>query len=91
MAKSKPTLNLVTHAATSSSAVRSPTASKNRWVLIGTCHSDWKSTGRPVAREHNSDAASSSPEKKQELLNLHENLKSTRKLVENLEIHNPIV
>ena len=47
----------------------------------GTCQSDWKSTGRPVAREHNQDAASSSPEKNQELLNVHENLKGTRKLV----------
>ena len=34
-----------------------------------------------MAREHNQDAASSSPEKNQELLNLHENLKGTRKLV----------
>ena len=35
VAKSKPTLNLVTHAATSSSTVPSPTASKSRWVLRG--------------------------------------------------------
>ena len=32
-------------------------------------------------REHNQDAASSFPEKNQELLNLNENLKGTRKLV----------
>ena len=81
VAKSKPTLNLVTHAATSSSTVPSPTASKSPWGLRRPCQSDWKSTGRPVAREHNQDAASSSPEKNQELLNLHENLKGTRKLV----------
>ena len=33
VAKSKPTLNLVTHAATSSSTVPSATASKSPWAL----------------------------------------------------------
>ena len=60
VAKSKPTLNLVSHAATSSSTVQGPIASKSPEKLRATCQHDWKSTGRPVAREHNQDAASSS-------------------------------
>ena len=99
VAKSKPTLNLVSHAATSSSTVQSPIATKSLGTLRAPCQQDWKSTGKPVAREPNQkDAASSSQvwqkdaemdkstrrlaaaEKDQELLNFHENLKSTRKL-----------
>ena len=47
VAVSKPTLNLVTHAAT----VQSPIASKSPGIFKAPCHRDWKSTGRPVARE----------------------------------------
>ena len=96
MANSKPTLNLVSHAATSSSTEQSPIASKSPGILRAPCQPDWKSTGRLVAREHNQDAASSCQvwqkdaekdestrrlapaEKDQELLNFHENLKSSR-------------
>ena len=60
MAKSKPTLNLASHAATSSSTLQSPIASKSLGILRAPCQLDWKSTGRLVAREHNQDAASSS-------------------------------
>ena len=95
----KPTLNLVTNTATNSSTVQRPIASKSPGTLRTPCQTDWKSTGRPGAREHNEDAASSSQvwqkdamldertrrlvaaEKDQVLLNFHENLKSTRKLV----------
>ena len=94
----KPTLNLVSHAATSSSAVQSPITQKSPVALRAPCQY-CESTGKPVAREPNQkDAASSSQvwqkdaemdestrrpveaEKYQELLNFHENLKSTRKL-----------
>ena len=79
--------------------LQSPIASTSAGILTALCQSDWRSTGRLVAREHNQDAASSSQvwqkdaildesarrlvaaEKNQELLNVHENLKSTRKLV----------
>ena len=55
--KWKPTLNLVSHAATSSSTVQSPIASKSPRAP---CQQDWKSTGKLVAREPNQkDAASS--------------------------------
>ena len=37
VAKSKPTLNLVSHAATSSSTVQSPTATKNLGTLRAPC------------------------------------------------------
>ena len=60
MAKSKPTVNLASHAATSSSTVKSPIESKSSRILRAQCQSDWRSTGRFVAREHNKDAASSS-------------------------------
>ena len=60
VAKSKPTLNLVSHAATSASPVQSPNASKSAGILRAPCQPDWNSTGRPVAREHNQDGASSS-------------------------------
>ena len=60
VAKSKPTLTLVTHAATSSSTVQSPRASKSREIRRAPCQPDWKSTGKPVARDPNPDAASSS-------------------------------
>ena len=60
VAKSKPTLNLASHAATSSSVVQSPIASKSPGILTAPCQSDWRSTGRLVAREHNQDAASCS-------------------------------
>ena len=100
VAKSKPTVNLAftvstyklfdcaksdcVHAATSSSSAQCPIASKP-------CQPVWKSTGRPVAREHNQDAADAvldvgsrrlvAAEKDQELQNFHEDRKSTRKLV----------
>ena len=97
--KSKPTLNLVSHAATSSSTVQSPIASKSPGILKTRCREDWSSTRRLAAREPNRDAASSSEvwqkdaemdkstrrlvsaEEDQELKNVHENLKSTRKFV----------
>ena len=60
VAKSKPTLNLVSHAATSSSTVQSPIASKSPGILRAPCQPHWKSAGRLVAREPNQDAASSS-------------------------------
>ena len=60
VAKSKPTLKLVSHAATSSSTVQSPIASKSLGTLRAPCHPDWKRTGKLVAREHNQDAASCS-------------------------------
>ena len=53
-------LKLVSHAATSSSAVQSPIASKSLGTLRAPCHPDWKSTRKLVAREHNQVAASSS-------------------------------
>ena len=45
VAKSKPTLNLVSHGATSSSTVQSPIASKSPRTLRAPCQQDWKSTG----------------------------------------------
>ena len=99
VAKLKPTLNLVTDAATSSSIVQRPIASKIPGILRAPCQTDWKITGRPGAREQSQDAASSSQvwqkdamldestrrlvaaDKEQELLDFHENLKSTRKIV----------
>ena len=62
VAKSKPTLNLILHAATSSSTVQSPTASPSPDTLRTPCQHVKKSTRKPVAREPNQkDAASSSP------------------------------
>ena len=60
MAESKPTLNLVSHAATSSSTVQSPIASKSPEILRAPCQFDWISTVGLVAKEHGQDAASSS-------------------------------
>ena len=60
VAKSKPTLNLVSHAATNSSTVQSPITSKSPGILRAPCQPHGKSAGRPVAREPNQDAASSS-------------------------------
>ena len=56
----KPALNLVSHAATSSSTVQSPTASESLGTHKALYQQDWKSTGKLVAREPNQDAASSS-------------------------------
>ena len=99
VAKSKPTLNLISPTATSSSTVQSPIASKSPGTLRAPCQHDWKSTGKLAAREPIQDAALGSQvrqkdaemgtsmrrlvaaEKDQELLNFHENPKSTRKLV----------
>ena len=60
VAKSKPTLNLVSHAAISSSTMESPIASKSPGTPRAPCLHDWNSTGEPVAREPNQGAASSS-------------------------------
>ena len=61
VATSKPTLNLVSHAATGSSTVQSPIASKRPGTVRALCRQDWRSTGKLVAREPNQkDAASSS-------------------------------
>ena len=60
VAKSKPTMNLVSLVSTSTSTVQSPIASKRPAILKGLCRTDWSSTGKPDAREHNQDAASSS-------------------------------
>ena len=60
VAKSKPTLNLVTHAATSSSNCAKSNCVERPGILRTHCQLDWQSTGGPVAREHNQDAASSS-------------------------------
>ena len=51
---------LVSHAATSSSTVQSPIASKSPVTRRAPCHPDWKRTGKLVAREHNQVAASCS-------------------------------
>ena len=60
VAKSKPTLNLVSLAATSSSTVQNPIASKSPEILRAPCQPDLSSTGKLEARELNLDAASSS-------------------------------
>ena len=61
VAKSKLTLNLVSHAATSSSTVQSRIVSKSPGTLRAPCQQYWRSTGKPVPREPNQkDAASSS-------------------------------
>ena len=67
VAKPNPTLNLVTHAAKSSSTVQSPIASKSLGILGTPCHLDWKSTGRLVAREHNQQDAASSFQARQKM------------------------
>ena len=60
VSKSKPTLNLVSHVATSSSTVQSRIASESPGIFRAHCQHDWGSTGKFVAREHNQDVASSS-------------------------------
>ena len=61
MAKSKHTvMNLASTVSTSSSTVNSPVASKSPRILKAPCRTDWSSTGKLDAREHNQDAASSS-------------------------------
>ena len=60
VAKSKPTMNLVSLVSTSSSNVQHPIASKSLEMLKAPCQNDWTSTGRLEAREFNHDAASSS-------------------------------
>ena len=77
VAKSKPTLNLVSNAATSSSTLQSPIASRSRWTLRALCQQDWKSTGQLEARELSQDAASSSQVWQKDA----EMDKSTRRLV----------
>ena len=57
--KSRTTLNLTVTVSTSSSSEQNPNASKSPWTLRWPCQSDWKSTGRLVAREHNQYKASS--------------------------------
>ena len=78
VAKSKPTLNLVSHAATNSSTVQSPIASKSPGTLRALCQQDWKSTGKLVAREPNQKDASSSSQVWQKDAEMD---KSTRRLV----------
>ena len=53
VAKSRPTLNLAVTVSTSSLSVQNPVASISPGTLRAPCQSDWKSTGRLVAREHN--------------------------------------
>ena len=74
---SKPTIQLVSHAATSSSTAQSPIASKSLGKLKASCHPDWKSTGKLGARKDNQDAASSSQVWQKDA----EMDKSTRRLV----------
>ena len=78
VATSKPTLNLVSHAATSSSTVQSPIPSKSPGTLRAPCQQDWNSTVKLVAREPSQkDAASSSQVWQKDA----EMDKSTRRLV----------
>ena len=61
VAKSKPmAMNLTSTVSTSSSFVNHPIASKSPGILKGLCRTDWPSSGKPVAREHNQDTALSS-------------------------------
>ena len=78
VAKSKQTLNLVSHAATSSSTVQSPIASKSPGTLMAPCQHDWKSTGKLAAREPTQKYAASSSQVWQKDAEMH---KSTRRLV----------
>ena len=43
-----------------SSTVQNPVASKSPGIVKAPCRTDWSSTGKPDAKEHNQDAASSS-------------------------------
>ena len=61
VAKSKPTtMNLAFVVSTSSSTVQNPVASKRPGIRKAPCRTDGSSTGKPDAKEHNHDAASSS-------------------------------
>ena len=77
--KSKSTLNLVSHDATSSSIMQRSIATKSPGTLRTLCQQDWKSTGKLVAREPNQDATSSSQVWQKDA----EMDKSTMKLVAN--------
>ena len=52
VAKSKPTLNLASHAETSCSIVQSPFASRSPEILRAPCQTDWTSTVGLLLREH---------------------------------------
>ena len=59
VAKSKTTtMNLAFTVSTSSSTVQNPVTSKSPGILKAPCRTDWSSTGKPDAKEHNQDAAS---------------------------------
>ena len=61
VAKSKATtMNLAFSVSTSSWTVQNPVASKSPGILKAPCRTDGSSTGKPDAKEHNQDAASSS-------------------------------
>ena len=61
VAESKPTtMNLAFTVSTSSSTVQNPVTSKSPGILKAPCRTDWSSTGKLDAEEHNQDAASSS-------------------------------
>ena len=61
VAKSKPTtMNLAFTVSTSSSTVNRLIASKSLGILRAPCRTDWSSSGKRDAKEHNHDAASSS-------------------------------
>ena len=50
VAKSKPTMNLVSLLSTSSSTVQNPTASKRQVILTAPCRKDWSNTGKLEAK-----------------------------------------
>ena len=58
--KSKPTLKLISYAATRFSTVQSPIFSKSPGTLRTPCQHDWKSAGKLVRRQPNQDVALSS-------------------------------
>ena len=60
VAKSTPTLNLVSFVSTSSSTVNSPIPSKSPGILKAPCRTDGSRTDKADARDCNHDAASSS-------------------------------
>ena len=60
VARSKPTMNLVSLVSTSSSIVRSPLASQSPGILKAPCRTDGSRTDKADARDCNHDAASSS-------------------------------
>ena len=70
VAKSKPTINLVSLVSTSSSTVQNPVASKSPVILKAPCRTDWSSTGKFDAKEHNHAASSSQGWQKDAILDV---------------------